>query len=58
MGPGPKLHQARRIGRSSGSIDAPLVIYGLLTGILAVGAGVLVGHVEPQFGGLAPPARC
>ena len=48
-----KLHRTRGIGPSSGVVDPPLVIYGLVTGILAVGAGALVSHAEPHFGALA-----
>jgi hypothetical protein len=34
----------------AGSVDLPLVAYGLVTGILAVGAGALVANAHRYFG--------
>jgi len=46
-GPGARRSQARTV---LGSLDTALVVFGLATGVLAVGAGELVDHAERQLG--------
>jgi hypothetical protein len=44
---------SRTVAPHLGFLDVPLVLYGLTTGVLAVGAGALVTRAEQQLGPLA-----
>lgn len=49
---GPEAGRSRAVAQFSVSLDVPLVIYGLTTGVLAVGACALVTRADQQLGAL------
>ncbi len=49
---GPEVDRSRAVALLSAALDVPLVIYGLTTGMLAVGASALVNQAGRLLGAL------